>query len=304
MSAALGKMVVNKVAKDHGTKYFKPSKDPYFTTLPNGKLSSKKRKDVPPGISPADAKILLSVRRRAYRLDNSISILGMRFGVSSLVGLIPALGDFIDIFLAFMLYLTCRKCGLDSKTKRKMEFNILLDFVLGLTPLLGDVADAFFKANTRNLVELERFLVKKGQGLVVDGKVVGSNETSNESTPVRPGRTEMVEYRPEPPPRYESQDGRAHHNGSMRDDGRTHHNGSMRGEGRAHQAHPMRDDHRPHHPDPRNHSPARAPTGQSSRSGRSYFGGRREREWDAERGEELPLPPQPARTHPRGRNEL
>ncbi|KAL8712130.1 MAG: hypothetical protein Q9220_003564 [cf. Caloplaca sp. 1 TL-2023] len=291
MSAAVAKMVVNKVAKEHGNKHFKPSKDPYFITLPNGKTTSKKRKDVPPGITPQDAKILLAVRRRAYRLDNSISILGMRFGVSSLVGLIPALGDFIDIFFALTLYMTCRKCGLDSKTQRKMEFNILLDFVLGLTPVLGDIADAFFKANTRNLLELEKFLVKKGQlGVDAEGKLVGSNETSAEGTPVRPERMEMAEYRPEPPPRYESQDGRAPH--------RSGGSSNMREDGRAHIPSVASTNH---------HEPTRAPTNQSARSGggRSLFGGgRRERERDVERGEEMPLPPKPARTQMRGRNEF
>lgn len=41
-------------------------------------------------------------------------------------------------------------------------FNIVLDFGIGLVPILGDVVDALFRANTRNAVELEKFLRQKG----------------------------------------------------------------------------------------------------------------------------------------------
>lgn len=40
--------------------------------------------------------------------------------------------------------------------------NIGIDGVVGLTPVLGDIADTFFRCNTRNLRELEKFLEKKG----------------------------------------------------------------------------------------------------------------------------------------------
>jgi hypothetical protein len=38
-----------------------------------------------------------------------------------------------------------------------------LDFGIGLVPVIGDIADAWFKCNTRNNVLLERFLREKGQ---------------------------------------------------------------------------------------------------------------------------------------------
>ncbi|KAL8815831.1 MAG: hypothetical protein Q9223_005079 [Gallowayella weberi] len=275
MSAAVAKMVAKKYATSSGKKRFAPPKDPYFVTREDGKVTKHKRQDVPDGISPSDAKILLAVRRRAYRLDNSFNICGIRFGLSSVIGIVPALGDFIEVFFALMLYLKCCKVGLDPATKGKMTFNIVMDFALGLTPVLGDIADAFFKANTRNLVELEKFLIKKGEKNLLMG---GSVETSAEATPVRGQRTDMAEYRPEPPPRYQSPGGMGRHESPS---GRGGHQGRMATE-----------------------PASRTQTGHSSRSDHGWHGGLRTRELDLERGDALPHPPQPARTQPRGRNEF
>lgn len=43
-----------------------------------------------------------------------------------------------------------------------MYANLMIDFGVGLVPLLGDFAGAWFKCNTRNNVLLERFLRDRG----------------------------------------------------------------------------------------------------------------------------------------------
>lgn len=53
--------------------------------------------------------------------------------------------------------------GLPAALYSRMLFNIVLDFAIGLVPFLGDVADAWFKANTRNAWLLEDYLLKKTQ---------------------------------------------------------------------------------------------------------------------------------------------
>jgi len=158
----LGESLQNNFGKD----------DPYFETVPatrlDGRPSSKgkkRRKALPPGISEHDAKILTKVKRRAYRLDMSLfNCCGLRFGWSSVIGIIPGIGDVIDAFMAMMVLRTCQQVegGLPAAVKSKMMFNIVLDFGIGLVPFLGDIADALFRANTRNAVELEKFLREKG----------------------------------------------------------------------------------------------------------------------------------------------
>src|SRR5208282_3845948 len=43
-----------------------------------------------------------------------------------------------------------------------MYMNLMIDFGVGLVPVLGDLADAWFKCNTRNNILLERFLRERG----------------------------------------------------------------------------------------------------------------------------------------------
>lgn len=146
--------------------------DPYFETVPatrlNGRPSKKgkkRRKALPVGISEHDGKVLTKVKRRAYRLDMSLfNCCGIRFGWSSLIGIVPGIGDVIDAFMALMVLRTCEQIegGLPSHIKAKMWFNIVLDFGIGLTPIIGDIADALFRANTRNAVVLEKYLREKG----------------------------------------------------------------------------------------------------------------------------------------------
>ena len=44
-----------------------------------------------------------------------------------------------------------------------MYFNIILDFAVGLVPFVGDIADAAFRANTRNCWALEQYLKRKAE---------------------------------------------------------------------------------------------------------------------------------------------
>jgi bacillopeptidase F (M6 metalloprotease family) len=43
-----------------------------------------------------------------------------------------------------------------------MMINVLIDFVIGLVPFIGDIVDAVYKCNTRNAVILEKHLREKG----------------------------------------------------------------------------------------------------------------------------------------------
>lgn len=51
--------------------------------------------------------------------------------------------------------------GLPPALQSRMMLNIVMDFAVGLVPFLGDIADAIFKANSRNAWLLEEYLVKK-----------------------------------------------------------------------------------------------------------------------------------------------
>lgn len=128
-----------------------------------GKIK-KVKKQIPAYIPEHDAMILASVRKSAYRLDMCLfNLFGIRFGWESVIGLIPVAGDVFGLFMALMVWRKCQKVegGLDGSTNLQMLINIALDFAVGLIPFLGDLADAAFKANTKNARLLERSLDKK-----------------------------------------------------------------------------------------------------------------------------------------------
>lgn len=74
-----------------------PMQDPYFETIPATRLgglyktSKKRKRALPPGLTPEEEKILTKAKRRAYRVDLCLgSFMGTRFGWGSVIGLIPA----------------------------------------------------------------------------------------------------------------------------------------------------------------------------------------------------------------------
>ncbi|KAH6670163.1 hypothetical protein B0J14DRAFT_671994 [Halenospora varia] len=173
MASFLAKMISKKVLRESLQNNYGKD-DLHFKTVPATRLNStpatkktkKRRKALPPGISEHDGKVLTKVKRRAYRLDMGLfNCCGIRFGWSSVIGIIPVIGDAIDCFMAMMVLRTCQQIegGLPKEVQAKMMFNIIVDFGIGLMPFLGDVADALFRANTKNAVVLEKFLREKGK---------------------------------------------------------------------------------------------------------------------------------------------
>jgi hypothetical protein len=76
------------------------------------------------------------------------------------MGLIPGAGDIVSTgFSAYIIYLATQ-FGLPGEDLKKMIFNIGLEAVAGTVPLVGDLFDAYYKSNIRNLAILEQHLQK------------------------------------------------------------------------------------------------------------------------------------------------
>jgi len=124
----------------------------------------KVKKIIPTYIPEHDAIVLAKVRSRAYKMDCGLfTLFGIRFGWESVIGIVPAFGDALGAFIALLIFKKCRTVegGLDTGTQIQMLINIILDFLVGLIPFVGDLADAAFKANTKNVRLLERHLDQK-----------------------------------------------------------------------------------------------------------------------------------------------
>lgn len=110
--------------------------------------------------------------------------------------------------MALMVYRTCCKVeDLDNNTKSKMVMNIVIDAFIGLVPFLGDIADALWRCNTKNAIELEKFLIKKGQRAKKLAMDQGNGATQPPILNDQPGRTNMAypggDSALDAPPQYE-----------------------------------------------------------------------------------------------------
>ncbi|WP_370186017.1 DUF4112 domain-containing protein [Alloalcanivorax sp.] len=95
--------------------------------------------------------------------DSSIRIPFTRFelGAEALIGLVPVIGDAAGLVLSGYVLLEAQRAGVSGATKRRMLRNMLVDFVGGLVPVVGDAFDAIFKANTRNTRLVRQDLLKQ-----------------------------------------------------------------------------------------------------------------------------------------------
>lgn len=110
-----------------------------------------------PEVGTLDPRRLGRLRRVGYLLDSSIPIPGtrFRFGLDSLIGLVPGVGDLAGGALSLYIILESARMGVPRSVLARMGWNVAVDTLVGAVPVLGDLFDAGFKANMRNLALLE-----------------------------------------------------------------------------------------------------------------------------------------------------
>jgi hypothetical protein len=79
-----------------------------------------------------------------------IPFVGWRFGLDSIIGLIPGLGDAATTLVSLYIVALAGRCGMPRITIARMSLNVAVDMFLGSLPLVGDVFDAWWQANQRN----------------------------------------------------------------------------------------------------------------------------------------------------------
>jgi hypothetical protein len=96
---------------------------------------------------------LARLRWLAWLLDSSIEIPGTRFtvGLDALIGLIPGLGDVIGVLISGYIVKEAAKLGIPKATVARMALNVVIEGLAGIIPFAGDVFDAAWKANQRNV---------------------------------------------------------------------------------------------------------------------------------------------------------
>jgi Domain of unknown function (DUF4112) len=108
--------------------------------------------------------------RLAWLLDRAFKIPGtsLTVGLDAILGLIPVGGDVLTgIVQAGIVLVALYHYKVPRAIAARMVANVLLDTTVGSIPLAGDVFDAFFKANTRNLRLLSQVEEQRRQNLPV-----------------------------------------------------------------------------------------------------------------------------------------
>jgi hypothetical protein len=101
---------------------------------------------------------LRRLRQLAWLLDNSIPLPGgYRIGLDAIIGLVPGIGDAIGALVSAYIVNEARSLGAPRSVLLRMMGNVLLETVVGAIPFAGDLFDAGFKANSRNLALLARY---------------------------------------------------------------------------------------------------------------------------------------------------
>ncbi len=97
-----------------------------------------------------------------------IPVVGWRFGLDALIGLVPNVGDVATSLASFYILIAGVKHGVPKITLARMAFNIGLDYVVGAIPFIGDAFDFFWKSNKQNIDLIKERGTGKGEGTTGD----------------------------------------------------------------------------------------------------------------------------------------
>jgi len=103
--------------------------------------------------SPSQGDAIRRMEMMAKLLDNAFVIPGtnQRVGIDAIIGLVPGLGDIATTLLSSYVIWEARNLGISRVAIGRMLTNLAIHASIGAIPILGDVFDAFFRVNQRNM---------------------------------------------------------------------------------------------------------------------------------------------------------
>jgi Domain of unknown function (DUF4112) len=113
---------------------------------------------------------LARLRRISDLWDRAFGIPGTkwRVGLESLVGLLPVGGDVVGLGISIYILWQVVQFNLPKTILVRMVINIAIDALVGAVPILGDLFDVTWKANTKNVNLLESHLQQPTQSRRAD----------------------------------------------------------------------------------------------------------------------------------------
>lgn len=116
--------------------------------------------------APSPDAALQRLQRVANLLDSAFVIPStrQRVGIDAIIGLIPGFGDIVTTALSSYIIWEARNLGVSRLALARMIANLGMHAAFGSVPLVGDLFDAFFRVNQRNMRILRRHLGRRPAG--------------------------------------------------------------------------------------------------------------------------------------------
>jgi hypothetical protein len=113
--------------------------------------------------APSSDAALQRLQTVANLLDSAFVIPGtkQRVGIDAVIGLIPGVGDILTTLLSSYIIWEARNLGVSRFALTRMLANLGVHAAVGSLPLAGDLFDAFFRVNQRNMRILRAQLERK-----------------------------------------------------------------------------------------------------------------------------------------------
>lgn len=111
------------------------------------------------GIDEAQRIFGVQIDRLAKIMDSAVTlpIIG-RIGLDAVLDFIPVVGNFAGAAVSLTLIARALQYGPPPSLVSKMLSNVLVDVLLGAIPLVGPLADIWWKANDKNAALMREFL--------------------------------------------------------------------------------------------------------------------------------------------------
>lgn len=119
-----------------------------------------------PGMSRDPQSVRQRVEALELLLERSFHIPGTKipFGLDSVIGLVPVLGDIVTAAMGAYMVWEARNLGMSKWHLIRMAGNVGIDTALGAVPLVGDAFDLVFRSNSKNLRIIKKHLDKHHPG--------------------------------------------------------------------------------------------------------------------------------------------
>ena len=128
-------------------------------------------KDIP-GMGNDPQAVRMRVEALEKLLERAFHIPGTKipFGLDSIIGLVPVLGDLITAAMGASMVWEARNLGMSKWQLIRMTANIGIDTAIGAIPIVGDAFDLVWRSNTKNLRIIKKHLDKHHPGTrIIEG---------------------------------------------------------------------------------------------------------------------------------------